>query len=125
MAFPGCGAGRLFRGDRSEPGKCHAGVEHLLDPRLGLDEVGPRVVVELDGPLRQERPDPAVEAAKRFKQTDTKVLDFTPFFCGKSFCYPVVGGLLTILDASHISPDFSRTLAPYLLREFDQVQKNQ
>ena len=70
-------------------------------------------------------PDPAVEAAKRFKQTDTKVLDFTPFFCGKSFCYPVVGGLLTILDASHISPDFSRTLAPYLLREFDQVQKNQ
>ena len=66
-------------------------------------------------------PDPTVEAAKRAHDPRFSVIDLTNFFCDKSLCYPVIGGLLVDLITNHMAPEFSKTLAPYLLEEIDRL----
>lgn len=45
-----------------------------------------------------------------------RLLDFTRFFCGRSRCYPVIGGAYVYRDFNHMNPVFGSTLGPYLLR---------
>jgi peptidoglycan/LPS O-acetylase OafA/YrhL len=65
-------------------------------------------------------PDIAAVAARRLNRPNVGVADLTEFYCDKKLCYPVIGGLLVTSDTSHLTPAFSSTLAPYLLRAIDR-----
>lgn len=60
--------------------------------------------------------DPAVAAARRLRSSRVQVVDLTPFFCSPRLCIPVVGGVLTHKDVSHITATYGTTLGPYLDR---------
>ena len=64
-------------------------------------------------------PDPAAAAAKSLRRPGVGVVDLTEFYCDRSRCYPVIGGLLVNSDESHVTPAFNATLAPFLLRAVD------
>lgn len=67
------------------------------------------------------KPDPAARAARRSADPRVHLVDMTRFFCGPTVCYPVVGGVLTHKDPTHLSLAYGLTLGPYLLREFDAI----
>ncbi|HEX2086064.1 MAG TPA: SGNH hydrolase domain-containing protein [Solirubrobacteraceae bacterium] len=70
---------------------------------------------------RSLRQDLAAEAATIMRSPRVKVLDLTPFMCGRKECFPVVGGALVHKDGGHITQVFSRTLGPYLGRYVDRI----
>jgi hypothetical protein len=45
-----------------------------------------------------------------------RLLDFSDSMCTATLCPPVVGGVLVLRDADHLTRAFSATLGPYLLR---------
>jgi hypothetical protein len=47
------------------------------------------------------------------------LIDLTPFFCSATYCYPVIGGALVLGDSNHITLEYARTLAPYILRAIE------
>jgi len=61
-------------------------------------------------------PDAEATAAGDAQQPRVKLLDFTPFFCERLRCFPVVGGVLVLKDWEHMTREFSASLGPYLLR---------
>ncbi|MEI7691911.1 MAG: acyltransferase family protein [Actinomycetes bacterium] len=65
-------------------------------------------------------PDTAATAALRLHKPNIGVIDLTDFYCDKTLCYPVIGGVLVISDRSHITPLFNSTLVPYALRALDR-----
>ncbi|GAA3326487.1 acyltransferase family protein [Paeniglutamicibacter sulfureus] len=46
--------------------------------------------------------------------------DLTNSICSQETCFAVIGSLITYYDQSHLSHDFSASLAPMLARELDQ-----
>jgi hypothetical protein len=48
-----------------------------------------------------------------------RAIDLTRFMCGRTRCFPVVGGVLVHKDIGHLTRVFSTTLGPYLLRAVD------
>ncbi|HEY7629480.1 MAG TPA: SGNH hydrolase domain-containing protein [Thermoleophilaceae bacterium] len=60
--------------------------------------------------------DPAVAAAVRLASPRVQVVNLTRYFCGRRWCYPVVGGALVQKDWNHVSSVFTGTVGPYLLR---------
>lgn len=60
-------------------------------------------------------PDPNAAAARKTARA-ASLISFTPQFCARRFCFPVVGGVLVHKDTNHIGQLFGRTLAPILLR---------
>jgi hypothetical protein len=62
-----------------------------------------------------------VGAASAIAAPRGDVIDLTRFQCSTRFCFPVVGGVLVHKDVDHITRTFARTLAPYLLRQFDRL----
>jgi SGNH domain (fused to AT3 domains) len=67
------------------------------------------------------RRDPAAAAAAQVGAPRGQVIDLTSFQCSSRLCFPVVGGVLVHKDVDHITATFAKTLAPYLLREFDRL----
>jgi hypothetical protein len=67
------------------------------------------------------RPDAEVAAANRLGSRRVQVADLTPFLCGPRFCPPVIGGVLVHKDVNHLTPEFSATLGPFLLREVERL----
>ena len=74
---------------------------------------GPACAPARDKVLRR---DPLVVAARAVREPRVKVLDFTSHTCDRTRCYPVVGGALVHRDAHHLTPAFSASLGPYILR---------
>jgi hypothetical protein len=75
-------------------------------------------------PRRDALPgDPAVAAAARWPSQRVQVLDLTRFFCGRTRCYPVIGGALVYKDISHLTRVFATTLGPYLRRATAQLMR--
>ena len=62
------------------------------------------------------RPDALAAAAQSFGARSVKLIDLTFLTCDRDRCYPVVGGALVHRDAHHLTPAFSATLGPYILR---------
>jgi hypothetical protein len=62
------------------------------------------------------RSDPAVIAARRRGMPRVHVIDLTRYMCSPRMCFPVVGGVLVHKDTTHLTPLFSGTLGPFLLR---------
>jgi hypothetical protein len=67
------------------------------------------------------RPDPNAAAARTSGQKRVHVVDLTRFFCGKSLCLAVVGGVLVRKDGEHMTEPMATTLGPYLMRAIDQI----
>jgi hypothetical protein len=65
--------------------------------------------------------DAAVIAAHRLKSKRVRVIDMSRFFCGRTRCYPVVGGALVYKDDQHMTEVFSATLGPFLQRAIDSL----
>jgi hypothetical protein len=63
--------------------------------------------------------DPQADIAASSRIARVHVIDLTPFFCDAAVCFPVVGGALVLRDQTHLTAEFARTLAPYLLRAID------
>jgi len=62
------------------------------------------------------RPDPLAAAARELRSSRVKLVDLTRHFCDRKRCYPVVGGALAQRNETHLTPAFSATLGPYILR---------
>jgi hypothetical protein len=59
--------------------------------------------------------DREVAAAASSRMSRVHVINLRSFYCG-SRCYPVIGGVLVLVDLQHVSEEFSATLAPYIVR---------
>lgn len=62
------------------------------------------------------RPDPLAATAKAMRSPRVKVVDLTRQVCDARRCYPVVGGALVHRDRTHMTPAFSASLGPFILR---------
>ncbi len=62
---------------------------------------------------------PYTAAAKGIKGVHT--IDMTKYFCTKTTCPAVIGGVTVYFDASHMTATYARTLAPYLEKEFQRI----
>ncbi len=62
------------------------------------------------------QPDPLAAAARELRSDRVQVIDLTPRFCDARRCYPVVGGALVHRDETHVTPAFSATLGPFIMR---------
>ena len=60
-------------------------------------------------------PDALTEAAARVASPRIRLIDLSDFFCDAATCHPAVGGAIVYWDHDHMSAQFSRSLAPYLL----------
>ena len=61
--------------------------------------------------------DATVAAARQPRSRRYAFVDLTSFFCGRAYCYPVIGGVLVYRDhVGHITIAYAESLAPYLLR---------
>jgi peptidoglycan/LPS O-acetylase OafA/YrhL len=102
-----------------------ARVVVLADPPLNGDVRSPDcVTLHPSDPLAcavprpvAQPPDPLVEAAR----TDpaVSVVDLTEYFCDRSRCYAVVGGVSVYFDANHMNLEFARSLKPMLAKAID------
>ena len=61
-------------------------------------------------------PDPEAEAARAPGDDRVRLIDLSDFMCTATLCPPVVGGVLVLRDADHLTRAFSTSLGPYLLR---------
>lgn len=66
--------------------------------------------------------DAQADAALLVQSPAVNVVDLTPFMCGRTYCVPVVGGVLVHKDGDHLSTEFARTLAPYLDRAIKRIK---
>lgn len=54
-----------------------------------------------------------------------RFVDMSQYFCNTLSCFPVVGGVLVYRDAvGHITPAYSATLGPYLLRRVQALRRS-
>lgn len=61
--------------------------------------------------------DTAVTAATAMRDPRVTVIDLSPQFCDADTCYAQLGNVIVYRDKSHLSIEFARLLAPYLIRE--------
>jgi hypothetical protein len=60
-------------------------------------------------------PDAITVAAGRAASDRVRLVDLTDHFCDAARCYAVVGGAQVYFDGDHMTGQFSRSLAPFLL----------
>lgn len=65
--------------------------------------------------------DAAAEAAARLRSRGALTVDLTHQFCGRTRCFPVVGGVLVHKDGDHLTQLFAETLGPILLRKINHL----
>ncbi len=63
------------------------------------------------------QPDAMTLAVERVGSDRVRLVDMTDFFCSAATCHAVVGGALVYFDYNHITAQFSRSLAPFLLEK--------
>ena len=65
-------------------------------------------------------PDAATLAMERVRNDRVHMIDLTSFFCDRTTCYSAIGGAVVYWDVNHVSAQYSRSLAPYLLAQVAQ-----
>jgi hypothetical protein len=66
------------------------------------------------------RPDPLAAAAQALGSPQVQVIDLTPHICDERYCFALVGGAIVTRDVNHLTPAFSASLGPYILRALDE-----
>jgi hypothetical protein len=61
-------------------------------------------------------PDPLAAAARDLRSSRVRLIDLTDHICDAQQCFDVVGGALVHRDKTHLTPAFSASLGPYVLR---------
>lgn len=62
------------------------------------------------------QPDPLADAARELRSDRVQLVDLTSRSCDARRCFPVVGGALVHRDETHVTPAFSATLGPFIMR---------
>ena len=62
------------------------------------------------------QPDAMTVAAQQVSSNLVQLVDLSDQFCDRSRCYAAVGGAIVYADTNHITTQFSRSLAPFLLK---------
>jgi hypothetical protein len=62
------------------------------------------------------QPDPLADAARELRSPNVTIVDLTARVCDARRCFPVVGGALVHRDETHVTPAFSATLGPFIMR---------
>lgn len=57
---------------------------------------------------------PLAAASEKLKSRGVLYMPMRDFFCDRTTCYAVVGGLITYRDSTHISTQYSAAMAPYI-----------
>jgi len=65
------------------------------------------------------RPDPLVAAARAVGSPQVRIVDLTQHVCDDRYCFALVGGAIVTRDINHLTPAFSASLGPYILRALD------
>ncbi|MEY2442087.1 MAG: hypothetical protein QOJ46_1513 [bacterium] len=65
-------------------------------------------------------PDPLAAAARDMRTPRVRLIDLTSSVCDARRCFPVVGGALVHRDETHVTPAFSATLGPFVLRALER-----
>jgi hypothetical protein len=60
--------------------------------------------------------DPLTDAARELHAQGVQIVDLTSQDCDATRCFPVVGGALVHRDETHITPAYSASLGPFILR---------
>ncbi len=61
-------------------------------------------------------PDLLAAAARDMRSDRVQLIDLTSRSCNARRCFPVVGGALVHRDETHVTPAFSATLGPFIMR---------
>jgi SGNH domain-containing protein len=93
-----------------EPDCVSRGIAHHLR------DIGDRCAAPRSQVLR---PDAEAAAATHSGMRRVHLINLWPIFCGDR-CFPVIGGVLVLSDLEHLTPEFSATLGPYVLRAIDK-----
>lgn len=64
-------------------------------------------------------PDLMEQAVEHLDRPDVTLVDLDDQFCDEDWCYPVVGDVVVYRDYSHISAEWSRLLAPFIMTEVE------
>jgi peptidoglycan/LPS O-acetylase OafA/YrhL len=94
----------------------------LADPPYNVDVRAPDcALLNVEDPARcavdrsaAAPSDPMVFAAHANQDPRLKLVDLTDYFCDKSRCYSVVGGVVVYFDVNHLNVEFSRLLGPMI-----------
>lgn len=65
--------------------------------------------------------EPMVPAFAAVEPRGARLADLNDYICGPEICSPVVGGVITYSDGSHLTATYARTLAPPLADEMAKV----
>lgn len=60
--------------------------------------------------------DPLADVARGVRDPRVQVVDLTSRICDARRCFPVVGGALVHRDETHVTPAFSASLGPFIMR---------
>ncbi len=74
-----------------------------------------------EGRSKRLRADPEAEAAYGLNSARVRVVNMTPYFCGRKLCYPVIGGVLVHKDGVHLTRVFAATLGPFMLHRINRL----
>jgi peptidoglycan/LPS O-acetylase OafA/YrhL len=66
--------------------------------------------------------DPLVDAVQQEKYSDQHVIQTSQWVCPDGRCQPIIGGVVTYFDDSHLTATYAQTLAPALARELDELK---
>lgn len=132
-------AREAYRGMLTAWSRAGTQVVVVKDPVVPGDDVGrvPECLAETDGdqercswPLAVPVPadpqayrwlDPLWSAARSLDDPRVRVVEMDDLLCPGGTCRPVLGGVVTYFDASHLTATYARTLAPYLAQRIDGV----
>ena len=68
--------------------------------------------------------DTALAAASALRSPRYRSIDLTEYFCDRSSCFSVIGGVRVFDDTiGHITGPYSRSLGPYLLRKVRRIMR--
>jgi hypothetical protein len=94
---------------RDVPGTGHVDIPECLVTHPGRP-------TDCGQPRTQALPaDALTEAAQQIRNDRIRLIDLSSKFCDERTCYAAIGGAIVYWDADHMSAQFSRSLAPFLL----------
>jgi peptidoglycan/LPS O-acetylase OafA/YrhL len=90
---------------------------HRTGPSKCLEELDVIEPDSCDTTRAKAFPFPNTFAASAKEVRGAKYVDLTDYYCDEKTCPSVIGGVNVYRDNSHLTTTYTKTLAPYLLRE--------